>query len=155
MKKALLILLSVLISSSGFSQTRKLVGDSIWCFSHPDFLTLREALDSSLFISSTYDRSNWTFVFSEDSMTVKSYLGDSLAETSPICEIIRREKVTIYKTHPIINGKLHDGQFTIFDRNKRKRKPQILTGGYSEPDITNGFIVFNPRLVPPVQERRR
>lgn len=147
MRKIILTLSFLLCLSSGFSQTRKITGDSIWIFSHPDFVTLKEALDSSLLLSSSYEKSNWIFVFSEDSMTVKSYLGDSLAETSHICEIIRQKKVTIYKTHPVIKGKLYDGQFTIFYKDRRKRKPQILTGGYLEPDITNGFIVFDVRSI--------
>lgn len=147
MRKTVLILAFMLCLTSGFSQTRKITGDSIWIFSHPDFVTLNEALDSNLFISSSYEKSNWIFVFSEDSMTVKSYLKDSLAETSHICEIIRQKKQTTYKTHPIINGRLYDGQFVIFYKDKRKRKPDFLVAGYSEDGMENRFIVFHLRPI--------
>ena len=147
MRKTILTLAFMLCLTSGFSQTRKITGDSIWIFSHPDFVSLKEALDSSLLLSSSYEKSNWIFVFSEDSMTVKSYLKDSLAETSPICEIIKQKKQTTYKTHPIINGKPHDGQFTIFYKDKRKRKPDLLVAGYSDDGIECKFIVFHLRSV--------
>ena len=147
MRKAILTLVLMTCLTPGFSQTRKITGDSIWVFSHPDFVTLNEALDSNLFISSSYEKSNWIFVFSEDSMTVKSYLKDSLAETSHICEIIRQKKQTTYKTHPIINGRLHDGQFTIFYKDKRKRKPDFLVAGYTDDGIECRFIVFHLKSV--------
>ena len=143
MRKTILTLAFMLCLTSGFSQTRKVTGDSIWIFSHPDFVSLKEALDSNLLLSSSYDKSNWIFVFSEDSMTVKSYLKDSLAETSPICEIISQKKQTTYKTH----GKPHDGQFTIFYKDKRKRKPDLLVAGYSDDGIECKFIVFHLRSV--------
>ena len=147
MRKAILTLALMACLTPGFSQTRKVAGDSIWIFSHPDFVTLKEALDSSLLLSSSYEKSNWIFVFSEDSMTVKTYLKDSLAETSHICEIIKQEKQTTYKTHPVINGKLYDGQFTIFYKDKRKRKPDFLVAGYTDDGIECRFIVFHLRSV--------
>ena len=147
MRKAILTLVLMTCLTPGFSQTRKITGDSIWIFSHPDSLTLSQTLESNLFISSSYEKSNWIFVFSEDSMTVKSYLKDSLAETSHICEIIRQKKQTTYKTHPVINGRLHDGQFTIFYKDKRKRKPDLLVAGYTDDGIECRFIVFHLKSV--------
>ena len=148
MKKILLSLIMCLILNTGYSQDKKIGFDSLWSFSYPDTISLRTALDYSQFIASTYnERKDMIFVFNEDSGYVKTYVNDTLVESSYICEIIRKKKQDTYKTHVKYKGTIYEGYFTIFYTTKKKQKIEIITGGFSQPDITNGFMCFHPHYV--------
>lgn len=137
-----------LFLNTGFSQTKKIGFDSLWSFSYPEFIDIRTAIDSNLFISSTYtERKDMVFVFNEDSSSVKTYINDSLVESSYICEVIRNKKQITYKTHVKYMGSICEGHFTISYKNRWKRKIEFVTGGFSEPDIVNGFVCFHPRII--------
>lgn len=143
-----LSLLMCLLLNTGYSQDKKIGFDSLWSFSYPDFIDIRDAIDSNLFIASTYtERKDMVFVFNKDSGYVKTYINDSLVESSYICEIIKNKKQVTYKTHVKYNGTICEGYFTIFYKNRWKRKIELVTGGFSEPDIVNGFVCFHPHYV--------
>lgn len=146
MKKIVAILISSLILNSGISQNRKISVDSVWTFSYPDFLSFKEAVDSNVFIYSSYYKSDMYFEFLEDSMLVKTYIKDSLVESSHVCEILRGRKEIVYKTHPRVKGRIYDGHFTIIFKNRRKKTPIIFVCGYTEPDVINGIIAPHPRI---------
>ena len=75
-----------LFLNTSFSQTKKIGFDSLWSFSYPDFIDIRTTIDSNIFIASTYtERKYMVFVFNEDSSSVKTYINDSLVESSYIC----------------------------------------------------------------------
>lgn len=136
------------IINTGFSQSKKIGFDSLWAFSYPDFLNVSEAIDSNMLIASTYEqRRDMVFVFNEDSLSVKTYVNDSLIESSYICEIIHGKKQVTYKTHVKYNGTMYHGYFTIFYKGLFNRKLDLITGGFSEPDITNGFVCFKPHYI--------
>ena len=148
MKKILLLCLIFSFINTSYSQitNRTVYVDSIWRFCYPDFLTLQEAIDSSVFISSEYTTYNGKFVFDENEMVVRTYANDSLVETSPIVGVEYAERYVVYKTRVIIPneplppvGQVVDGKFLLF-YNQENTIPVMLFGGYTEPMIETAFF---------------
>ena len=148
MKKIFLLLILFSFFNVSYSQTpnRTVYVDSIWRFCYPDFLSLQEAIDSNVFISSEYTPYKGKFVFDENEMVVRTYANDSLVETSPIVKIEYSERYIVYKTRLMLPneplppvGSLIDGKFLVF-YDKETAKPVMLFGGYTEPMIETAFF---------------
>ena len=148
MKKLFSLIIVLLSLNTALSQTwnkRTIYTDTIWRFVYPNYLSIKEAIDSSVFIFSEYTEYKGRFVFNEDSMTVKTYHIDSLVEVSPIVKIEYSDGTIAYNTRITLPnnplppvGPLIDGKFVIMSDDKNN--PIMLFGGYSEELVETAFF---------------